>query len=148
MHCEHMLGLSDREQPELRVPSSESCVMSPAPRWDSHRKCPVWQNLTFQRNESPLVFFLHGIAVRPGRSGRSPVLHTGAPEERISAQEGPRSSLRGTTRPASVPLRACVLCDMSHVGLSSTKMPRVHWPARVVRRGTGDGPAAGRPAVA
>ena len=115
MHCEHMLGLSDREQPELRVPSSESCVMSPAPRWDSHRKCPVWQNLTFQRNESPLVFFLHGIAVRPGRSGRSPVLHTGAPEERISAQEGPRSSLRGTTRPASVPLRACVLCDMSHV---------------------------------
>ena len=116
MHCEHMRSNCWTESSEFGA-NSLSCVMSAALRWDSHRKCSVWQNLTFQRMSPSLVFLLHGIAARPGRSGRSPVLHTGAPEERISAQVGPRSSLRGTTRPVSLPLRACVLCDMSHVGL-------------------------------
>ena len=104
MHCEHMLGLSDREQPELRVPSSESCVMSPAPRWDSHRKCPVWQNLTFQRNESPLVFFLHGIAVRPPERAITGASHGGA----RGADFGPGGAQKLPERPACVRAPACM----------------------------------------
>ena len=51
MHCEHMRSNCWTESSEFGA-NSLSCVMSAAPRWDSHRKCSVWQNLTFQRNES------------------------------------------------------------------------------------------------